>query len=58
MPEVFSSAAEDKLCALFYNKKEALPLCTVLVKMGYPQPATDTIVHNSTAASIASEPVK
>ncbi len=58
MREVFSSAAEAELGALFHNGKEAHPLCIALEEMGYPQPATPMATDNSTASGIATDSVK
>eukprot|EP00957_Ditylum_brightwellii_P017881 1346789-Ditylum_brightwellii.AAC.1 len=37
---VVASASEAELAALFYNAREAVPLCTTLEEMGHPQPKT------------------
>eukprot|EP00957_Ditylum_brightwellii_P019900 1501184-Ditylum_brightwellii.AAC.1 len=37
---VVASASETDLAALFYNAREAVPLCVTLEEMGHKQPAT------------------
>ena len=58
MCEVLSSAVEAKLGALFYNCKEAHPICTTLKELGHLQPPTPIQTDNSTAAGIANNTVK
>jgi hypothetical protein len=58
MREVFSSAAEGKLGALFHNGKEACPLRIALDKMGHPEPPTPMATDNNAASGIATDTVK
>jgi hypothetical protein len=37
---VVASAAKAELGTLFFNGQEATTLCTTLLKLGHPQPAT------------------
>eukprot|EP00957_Ditylum_brightwellii_P207535 15353414-Ditylum_brightwellii.AAC.1 len=46
---VVVSASEAKLTALFYNIREAVPLCITLEEMGHPQAPTPLITDNNTA---------
>eukprot|EP00957_Ditylum_brightwellii_P137827 10507969-Ditylum_brightwellii.AAC.1 len=46
---VMASASEAALVALFYNAREAVPLCITLEEMGHPQPPTPLITNNNTA---------
>ena len=58
MREVFSSAAEAKLAALFHNGKNACPLRITLEELGHPQPPTPLVTDNDTAVGIANDTVK
>jgi hypothetical protein len=52
MKFVMSSAAKDKLGALYTTAKEMVPLRQTLIKMGWPQPRTPIKTDNSTAIGI------
>jgi hypothetical protein len=58
MRNVMASAAKAEMGALFINTKEGVPLCTALLKMGHPQPATPVQTDNSTAFGIVHNTVK
>ena len=58
MKMVMSSAAKAEFNALFHNTKNVTPLCTILFEMGHPQPATPTLVDNSTSVGLANDYVK
>jgi hypothetical protein len=58
MKMVVASAAEAEFGALFFNRQEATTLCTTLLKLGHPQPATPMQTDNITAAGIANDTVK
>ena len=58
MREVVTSAAEAELAALFYNAKEACPICVTLGEIGHPQPPTPIQTDNSTATGIVNDTVK
>jgi hypothetical protein len=58
MREALSSTAEAKLGGLFYNGKEACPICITLEELGYPQPTTVIVTDNSTASSVANNSIK
>eukprot|EP00957_Ditylum_brightwellii_P023239 1753934-Ditylum_brightwellii.AAC.1 len=44
-----ASASEAELAALFYNAREAVPLCVMLEEMGHKQSATIIVTNNNTA---------
>ena len=46
---IMASASEDKLAAMFYNSREAIPMQITLEEMGHLQPPTNVSVDNSTA---------
>eukprot|EP00957_Ditylum_brightwellii_P153034 11649358-Ditylum_brightwellii.AAC.1 len=46
---VVASASKAELAALFYNAREAVPLCITLKEMGHPQPKLPLVPDNSTA---------
>jgi hypothetical protein len=48
MTEVVSSAAEAELGGLFYNGKEACPLRTTLIELGFPQGPTPILSEPET----------
>ena len=49
MSNVMGSAAKVKIGAAYINGQEAVPIRTLLRRMGHPKPATPTQVDNSTA---------
>ena len=49
MSNVMSSAAKAEIGTAYINGQEAVPICTLLRRMGHPKPATPTQVDNSTA---------
>ena len=53
-----SSTAEAELGGLFLNAKEDVPICTILIEMDWPQPATPVQVNNSTVVGIANQSIK
>jgi hypothetical protein len=58
MKELFASAAEAELAALFHNACKACLIRTALEEMGHLQPPTIIITNNSTASGIANDTVK
>jgi hypothetical protein len=58
MVNVTASATEADFGALFHNARDAVPLRTALIEMGYPQPATPIQTDNACAARISNETVK
>eukprot|EP00957_Ditylum_brightwellii_P024200 1825245-Ditylum_brightwellii.AAC.1 len=45
---VVASASKAELADLFYNAREAVPICVTLEEMGHPQPPTPLITDNNT----------
>jgi hypothetical protein len=58
MANVMASSTEAEFGALFHNAREAVPLRTVIIEMGHPQPATPIQTDNACAAGISNETVK
>ena len=58
MSNVMGSAAKAKICATYINGQEAVPICTLLHKLGHPQPATPIQVDNFTADGFAKDTIK
>ena len=58
MSNVLSSAAEAKIGAAYINGQEAVPIRTLLLKLGRPQPATPIQVDNSTADGFDNDIIK
>ena len=58
LKNIMASAAEAELGALFINAREAVPTCTTLVEMQWPQPSTPIQVNNSTAVGIDNQSIK
>jgi hypothetical protein len=52
MKFVISSATKAKLGALYTTAKKMLPLCQILIEMGWPQPCTPIQTDNSTAIGV------
>ena len=57
MRNVFASATESEIAALFHNGQEATVLRTTLLEMKHPQPPTPIKTDNSTASGIANKTV-
>ena len=55
---VMSSTIEAEIMALFLNAKGGTVLCTTLIEMGHPQPATPMETDNSTVCGIMNQTVK
>ena len=55
---VLSSVSEAELGALFYNSKEAAPLCIALEEFGNPQPTTPIQTDTITASGISNDTVE
>ena len=53
-----SSATEAKIGAAYINVQEAVPIHTLLYKLGHPQPATQKQVDKSTADGFANNTIK
>ena len=52
------SAAKAEIGAAYINDQEAVPIRTLLCKLGHPQPATPIQVDNSTADGFANDTIK
>ena len=52
------SAAESKIGAAYINGQEAVPIHTLIRKLGHPQPATPIQVDNSTPDGFANDTIK
>ena len=52
------SVAEAEIGATYINIQEAVPIRTLLRKLGHPQPATPIQVDNSTADGFANDIIK
>ena len=46
MRNIVASAAESKLGALFLDRQKAVPICTVIIELGHPQPLTPIRTEN------------
>ena len=55
MSNVMGSAAEAEISPAYINGQEAVPIRTLLRKLGHPQPATPIQVDNSTANGFAND---
>ena len=55
---VLASAAEAELGSLFFNTREAIPICNTLIDLGHAQPPTPITTNNACAAGIANATVK
>ena len=53
-----SSATESEIRSKLLNGQEAVPICTTLAELGYPQPATPTRVDNSTTEGFVNITIK
>ena len=58
MSNVMGSASKADIGAAYINGQEAVPICTLLHKMGHPQPATPIQVDNSTTDGFANDTIK
>ena len=58
MFNVMGSAAEAEIGATYINGKEAVPIRTLLCKIGHPQPDTPMQVDISTAVGFANDTIK
>ena len=58
MSNVMGSAAEAEIGAAYINGQEAVPIRTLLRKLGQQQPATPIQVDNSTADGFANDTIK
>ena len=58
MSNVMGSDAKAKIGAAYINGQEAVPICTLLLKLGHPQPATPIEVDNSTTDGFANDTIK
>ena len=57
MSNVMGSAAEVEIGAAYINGQEAVPIRTLPLKLGHPQPATTMQVHNSTVDGFANDTI-
>ena len=58
MSNVIGLAAEVEIGAAYINIQEAVPIRTLLRKLGHPQPATPIQVDKSTADSFSNDTIK
>ena len=58
MSNVMGSAAEADIGAAYINGQEAVSICTLLLELGHPQPATPIQVDNYTANGFANDTIK
>ena len=58
MSNMMGSAAEAEIGSAYINDQEAVPIRTLLLKLGHPQPATPIQVDNSTANGFANDTIK
>ena len=58
MSNVMSSAFEAEIGAAYINGQESIPIHTLLLEIGHPQPATPIQVDNSTADGFANNTIK
>ena len=58
MSNVMISSAKSEISAAYINGQEAVPICTLISKLGNPQPATPIQVDNSTADGFANNTIK
>ena len=58
MSNVMGSAAEAEIGATYINGQEAVPICTLILKLGHPQPATPIHINNSTADGFTNNTIK
>ena len=57
MSNVMGLAAETKIGAAYFNGQEAVPIRTLLLELGHPQPAMPIQVDNSTAKGFANDTI-
>ena len=55
---VMGLAAEAEIGAAYINGQEAVPIRTLLLELGHPQPATPIQVENSTDNGFANDSIK
>ena len=58
MSNVMGSAAEVEIGSAYINDQEAVPIRTLLLKLGHPQPSTPTQVDNSTVDGFSNDTIK
>ena len=58
MSNVMVLAAEAEIGAAYVTGQEAVPIRTLLLKLGHPQPATPIQVDNSTANGFTNDIIK
>ena len=58
MSNVMGSATEAKIGAAYINGQEAVPIRTLLLELGHPQPATPIQFDNSTSDGFANDTIK
>ena len=58
MPNMMGSASEAEIGATYINGQEAIPIFTLLHKLGHPHTATPIQVNNSTADGFANDTIK
>ena len=58
MSNVMGSAAEAEIGATYINGPEAVPIRTLLHKLGHPQTATPMQLDSSTAVGFSNDTIK
>ena len=54
---VIGSTGEAEIASLYYNCKNALPLQTALIEVGYAQPKTPVITNNITVEDLINKTI-
>ena len=57
MSDVMGSSAEAEISATYINGQKAVPIRTLLRKLGHPQPATPIQFDNSTAVGFSNDTI-
>ena len=58
MSKVMCSSAETEIGADYINGQKAVPIRTLLLELGHPQPATSIQVDNATTDGFANDTIK
>ena len=58
MSNVMGSTAEAEIGATYINYQEAVPVRTLLLELGHPQPVTPIQVDNSTVDGFSNDTIK
>ena len=58
MSNVMGSAAEAEIGATYINSQESVPIHTLLLELGHPQPVTPIQFDNSTVNGFTNNTIK